>query len=46
MEQHIAVNRAERMRWRALHIEARRGNYAGYWKLVNLSLEAHEIKDA
>lgn len=41
MEQ-IAVNRAERMRVRGLN-EARKGNYAGYWKLVNLSFEVGAI---
>jgi hypothetical protein len=42
--ENIAVNRAERIRYRAFNIEARRGNLAGYWKLVNLSREVGSIR--
>jgi hypothetical protein len=42
--ENIAVNRAERMRWRALHIEARKGRYDRYWKLVALSREVGSIR--
>jgi hypothetical protein len=42
----IAVNRAERMRWRAFNKEARAGRYENYKALVALSLEAHTIRDA
>ena len=41
----LAVNRAERMRWRAFHIEGRAGRYENYWKLVELAKEAHLIRD-
>lgn len=44
MIENVAVNRSERMRWRALNIEAKRGNLAGYWKLANLSLEVGSIR--
>lgn len=44
MEQHEPVNRSERMRWRAFNQLARKGNYAGYWQLVNLSLELPSIR--
>lgn len=43
MEQ-IAVNRAERMRFRAFNHLARSGDYRGYWRLVNLSLEVGAIR--
>lgn len=33
------VNRAERMRNRALHVEARNGRYENYWTLVRLSFQ-------
>ena len=42
---HIPRNRAERIRWRAFNIDARHGDYERYWKLVNLSTEAHLIRD-
>jgi hypothetical protein len=39
MKEGLAVNRGERMRWRAFNIHARRGEFERYWALVNLSLE-------
>lgn len=44
MIERLAVNRAERMRWRAFHIEARKGNWKGYHTLVALSLEVPSIR--
>lgn len=37
------VNLAERIRNRALHVEARAGRYKNYWTLIELSREAHTI---
>ena len=42
----IPRNTAERIRHRAFNVEARAGRWANYWRLVNLSLEAHTIRDA
>lgn len=42
----IPRNTAERIRHRAFNVEARAGRYNRYWRLVNLSLEAHAIRDA
>jgi hypothetical protein len=39
------VNRAERIRQRAV-VEAKHGRYENYWKLVELSREAHLIREA
>lgn len=39
-----AVNRAERIRNRALHVEARRGRYANYWRLIALSLDQEAMR--
>jgi hypothetical protein len=39
------VNRAERIRQRAV-VEAKHGRYENYWKLVDLSREAHLIREA
>lgn len=44
--QDIAVNRAERIRYRAFNHNARKGDLKGYWRLVALSLEAHSIQEA
>lgn len=42
----LAVNRAERMRWRAMHIEGRAGRYQNCQTLMELSTEAHLIRVA
>lgn len=41
----LCANRAERMRGRAFHIEARAGRYRNAERLVELSLEAHTIAE-
>lgn len=38
-----AVQRCERIRDRALHVEARNGRYANYWRLVALSLDTEAM---
>ncbi len=39
------VNQAERIRNRALLHVQRTGDYEGYWRLVNLSLEVGSIRE-
>jgi hypothetical protein len=36
--ENIAVNRAERIRYRAFNHYARQGDYRTYWRLVNATL--------
>lgn len=45
MIDNVAVNRAERMRWRAFNIVARKGDWNDYSRLVNLSLELPSMRD-
>jgi hypothetical protein len=44
MIENVAVNRSERMRWRAFNIEARNGRLENHWRLANLSLEVGSIR--
>lgn len=44
MIENVAVNRSERMRYRAFNQEARAGRYENYWRLVNLSREVGSIR--
>lgn len=41
----IPRNTAERIRHRAFNVEARAGRLLNYWRLVNLSLEVHSIRE-
>jgi hypothetical protein len=41
----MAVNRAERMRWRSMFIEGKAGRYQNAAVLTELSTEAHTIRD-
>ncbi len=45
MKPDLAVNRAERMRWRAFNVEARAGRFDNYATLAALSIEANTIRD-